>query len=458
MIKSERERQKLIDALTQVACRVNSEISRGLERQQIQPEEDTFYRKKVNKIQYTDHGIKGFSVDWQEIPATSWQSASRNIEQSVRKSEEYLSAKKIRILKKRDQQERTLDQFINHLVSFRLYQSKLNDIDIRRSIATFIKDLEQDPVNCRVKVGLEGIVLKSEDLRVRSDGVTYILRKTRPADLEKECIGCQALTKLGRLPMAFLEFDLVSRSHEDIRRKVEQVLAVLRLFKGAAVQCHSYHTEFDSIADHNSFGYFHSSPVFKPVGRGAISSGDVEKLKKFWMKIAKVMPSSFYQGQDSEIDCMFIAYNRYYTALLQEGIFERKVLNALMGLEGLYLRSEESHDLYFRLCLRLAKVADGLGFDPYLAKAIIEDAYYIKKCFAHGELLLNREKRKLLAKYKKENFFETLIGYLRVSLVLMMVTFREKDSFLNLVDDSFVDRQRAAQLEHLLSSSKKYIF
>lgn len=170
------------------------------------------------------------------------------------------------------------------------------------------------------------------------------------------------------------------------------------------------------------------------------------------------IPISFFELGITKIDHLTIAYNRYNDALFQDGNLERRIANAVMGLEALFLKSGELQELVYRLNLRMSKILGLLGYDPYEVRKIIKDAYKVRSIFAHGGHLSYNERKKLESKYKSiQNFVRQLLDYLRISIIVMMLSKREKDDLIDLIDDSFVDKKREEILNSTISSLKNII-
>ena len=72
-------------------------------------------------------------------------------------------------------------------------------------------------------------------------------------------------------------------------------------------------------------------------------------------------------------------------ALMQNGMIERSIANAIMGLEGLLLKSGgEVQELAHRLSNRTAKLLSNFKYDPLEVKKIVSDAYGARSLFVHG--------------------------------------------------------------------------
>ena len=446
--------QAVVEALQQLAHRVNTEVDKALERQMIKPEEEILKRRKVKRFLYTPRGIQRYIFEWEYETSLSWQKAVRKVQEGVKRSEEFLSVRRMNPARQGKGFPVQLDTFVEHVITQRLNNSRLNSPDIELLTKQFLDDISGEEVFYHCRVLLEGLILAVDEIKFRSEEGVYSIRQTRPEDLDP-CLYCETLAKHERFPTAVLEFEATFSDPALIKDRIDRAIAILRLFKAAGVQCFCCHGEADSILHKFPMGVVHSQLNYRPVEKGLVTAEDAERLKRFWAKVSVEIPAAFYQAVKESPTPSQIAYQRYYTALLQEGSFERRVAQTVMGLEGIFLRSRGKDEAAFRLSFRAAKVMAAFGFDAYQARDILEDAYLIQRTFGHGELLAAREKKKILKKYKGQNFIGILLNYLRLSILIMLTAFKEKEGFLQLIDDAAIDRVKDTQLLNLIQSARK---
>jgi len=192
--------------------------------------------------------------------------------------------------------------------------------------------------------------------------------------------------------------------------------------------------------------------------KSQIRKEDIQRLKIFWQRMMRFLPSSFYEYGETKLDHIAIAYKRYCDGLLQNGVLERRIANAVMGLESLFLKGGEMQELIYRLSIRIAKIFVLLGYDSYKVKDIVRDAYKVRSLFVHGAHLSYKQKRKLNREYGDiRSFLLSLLDYLRISIIVMIFMKKEKEEFLDLIDDSLVDHDKDTQLANLLTSVKSLI-
>jgi len=214
----------------------------------------------------------------------------------------------------------------------------------------------------------------------------------------------------------------------------------------------------ESITDVMASGTLTSGDSMGALEKGLITKEDAPKLKKFWQIMTKTLPRNFYGFGETKLDHTTIAYKRYCDALFQNGVLERRIASAVMGLESLFLKGGENQELIYRLSIRIAKIFGLLGYDPYNVKDAVKDAYRVRSLFVHGSHLSYKEKRKLNNKYGNiRDFLLSLLDYLRVSIIIMIFMRKEKEEFLDLIDDSLFDENKEKQLNNLLNSAKNVI-
>jgi len=256
-----------------------------------------------------------------------------------------------------------------------------------------------------------------------------------------------------------LEIEFLGRQANEIQIKVEQAIAILRLFKVGSVKYTSYRMHSESITDLMASGIFTAGERGGALERSQIRKGDVPRLKTFWQSMIKSLPQNFYEFGETRLDHITVAYKRYCDSLLQNGVLERRIANAVMGLESLFLKGGEMQELIYRLRMRIAKIFVLLGRDSYKVKDIVGDAYKVRSLFVHGAHLSYKQKRRLNREYGDiRSFLLSLLDYLRISIIVMIFMKKEKEELLDLIDDSLVDRDKDTQLSNLLNSARNYVW
>jgi hypothetical protein len=448
--------ENLFSTLKLLALNIRRTINDGISDGTIKPEEEVYFRWKVDKFQYTDKGVTESSAHGEYITKPSWFRAILKLTELIKNSNEYNSALEqlANVFGKSDMLSWALENFVRKLIHECLYNTKFEEAKIEAFIKIFLKDLHEEPVKCGAKIELRGIALRPEKVEL-SHGVT--LRKTKIEDLEEEFPAYSFMQPHFLLPSAILNIEFLGREAIEIQRRIEQAITILRLFKVGSVEWIRYHMYSDSIT--NIMGaVLTSGRIGTTLETYLITEEDISKLKKFWQTISNIMPLSFFEPTITKIDHLTVAYNRYCDSLFRNGILERRIANAVMGLEALFLKSGETQELVYRLSFRISKLLSLLGYDPHEIKKIVNDAYKIRNIFAHGGHLGYKEKKKIESKYKDiMNFLRLLLEYLRISIIVIMLSRREKDELIDLIDDSFVDKKREEMLNSIISGAKDII-
>ena len=447
------QREYVISLLKQLACEIKNKIDESIFRKVIKPDEEVYLHWKVTKFQYTDEGVEDFAAHGEYVNKKSWHRACIKIDKSIKKSKEYSAALEIKKLGKNE-----IDSFIGKLMTYRLYEGRLDEADIDMFIAAFLKDLNEEPLKYGAYVELDGIVIQPESIEFVIGDIHIILRQTKIEDLEKDFRIFEIMQYRLPKPSAILNVEFLGRYANEIQMKVEQAIAILRLYKVGSVKYISYDMHSESIIDIMASGTLTAGGSDAALEKSLITAEDIHKLKKFWQTMIKALPQSFFEIGETRVDHLLIAYNRYCDALLHNGVLERRIANAVMGLESLLLKGAENQELIYRLGIRTAKIFSLLGYDPYKVREVVKDGYTIRSSFVHGSHLSYKAKRKLISKYgDTRSFLLLLLDYLRVSIILMIFMKKEKEELLDFIDDSLIDKERDSQLNSLIRTAGNII-
>lgn len=441
-------------SLKDLALSVRRTVDDGIAKGTLKPEDEPFFRWKVDKFQYTDKGPTYSQARGESLAKPSWFHATIKLTESIKKSNEYNIAldQLNNAFGKIDALPLHLESFIGKLIHRHLHDSKLSDDDVDVLIETFLKDLRGEPIKCGADVELQGIVLRPE--KIEPD-FGIIIRQTRIEDLENEVPEHGfARHDFPPHPSAIMSIDSVGRAGPEIQERVEEAIIMLRLFKIGSVKWTRYHLRSESVIG-IAGGTLISGSRTGALETYLVTQEDVVKLKKFWQTMSRAVPENFIEFGIKKPDHLSIAYKRYSDALLENGLLERRIANAVMGLEALLLKPGEIQELPYRLGVRVAKLFSLLGHDPHEIRKTIGDAYRVRSLFAHGGQLSYERRRKLEAKYKDVKvILLSALEYLRILIITMILSRRGKSEFIDLVDDSLVDRKREEFLNSIISSAR----
>jgi len=465
--------------LKQLACRIKKEVREAVSQGKLQPREELYFRTKIDGFRYGEKGVEISGTSSQHIVKKTWFSGGiAQVTNSIRQSREYSSTIKLltknykkgdRILGEGVTRVGMLADLLNELARSFLPDSNF-DTEIDTVITTFLKKLGKQPLNYRTEVELSRIVVLTPSIEFTVEGHTIVLRPVTVEDLEQEFpvyefqLGTvkpyvKSDLQYWTLPSAILTIECLAKERDEIAMKIHQAMAILRLFRTAGVDIISHRVYSESATSHTSFYSITatSSERFRSaLGQYQVSEEEIEQLIDFWKVMLARLPQGIYDTRATKPDYVTLAYQRYCDALLQNGVLERRIANAVMGLEALFLTGQD--ELSFRLRTYVAKVLGLLGHEPLEVKDAVKRAYNIRSTFAHGGQLSRKDEGKLHARYGSvDNFLQLILDYLRVSIIIMIVTRIGKEDFFNLVGDSLIDEVQNNLLNRLLSTARSII-
>ncbi len=419
----------------------------------IEAGEELFWQWRVRDFEYTDSGITSSGAEGDHVTKKTWFKASIELRKNISGYPAFTTA--LEELKRAypaiPEMPSYLEQFAGAVLGTCLTNSGAADSsEIEKITIRFINDLAGRPVTTKARVELQGVTLRSE--RISLD-VGINIRQPNKEDLEVTIRpGFHQLSPPN--PSAIIEIELQGPRGQNValQTTIQQFVALFRLFDVGSVKSTSYEMESDSVIGWTGRTIHVSGDKSAALETYVIKDEDEEKLKRFWSTMSNALPKDIYDFQ-KQVNHITLAYDRYSDALLHNGIIERRVANAVMGLEALLL--EESQELSYRLGMRASKLLSLMGKNPLEVRAIMKDAYFIRSAFAHGSHLTYKAKKKLEQRYGTvKKLLLQLLDYLRVSIVVMILSHKGKEEFIDLTDDALVDSARHDQLKACISGVK----
>lgn len=451
--------ENITETLQELTLTIMKTVQEGVSKGEFPPENELAFRWKIENFQYTDTGIRTSQARGDYLTKQSWIRASLRVLERTKQTNSYSNCYEQLCKTFGDDAKctRDLETFAKRVIRSCFYESLTNDARIKSLMANFLRDLRGEPVKYGADVELDGIVLRPETIEL-DFGIT--LRQPKIEDLEKETpvFFPMAPDFFPPNPSAYLSIEFLGRAAREVQIKVERAITTLRLFRVGSVKYSSYRIYSDSVTDMMAGGTVTAGSRDPALDKYVVAVEDATRLRKFWQTIGEYLPPALFEFDQTKADHLTIAYTRYSDGLLQNGVIERRIANAIMGMESLYLKRSETQELAYRLGVRVGKLLRMLGFDHHEVKRNLSDAYRIRSLFAHGSQLSYKEKRKLELKYKDlKNLLVTVLDYLRISITVAIVLKRGKDELIDMLDDSLIDNQKEDQLRSLLSSTKDVI-
>lgn len=251
-------------------------------------------------------------------------------------------------------------------------------------------------------------------------------------------------------PTAFLYARTVLAEGDDkalfaFEDEIRKGVTVLRLFRVGAVE------KMWGIRDVNSVTHFEPYWYTETTSLGTdkylIANEDIDSLKKFWSNMKNVnLP---FHEPDKEPNELSIAFERYHDSL-PEGVLEKRIFSAIIGLEALYLNPSEQQEMSYRLRMRVGKLLGLIGYNPDEIRRNLTDGYDIRSTYVHGGILKQKGRKKLEEKYGDLNeFSKRIVDYLRASIVVLLRR-PKKTSLIEKIDASFLDSKKENEVKKLL--------
>jgi hypothetical protein len=412
----------------------------------IQPTEALIRKWTVTNFSYDKSGISSFAQMGEVQKKSTWQFVSNGIFFKVMTLPQYgtvlyalsqLPSQKL-------QAPIYLQRFCNKIIQRFLETDPVIDSDIDDFVRIFFLDVNDQPVQIKIKLGLTGIILEPDEIQINPD---YRLRKPIKEDFEREenvLFNFNAPNYPN--PTAFLEINTNIENQEMITNAIEHSITIFRLYHSGMIRSTGYEINSSSIfyGLAGTVGFNDHSEIHD---KYLITSSEIQNFIQFWKKISEKIPESFYRiGKN---DFKTISYNRYSDALKYDSLIERRIATSIMGMESIFLKSGgENAELEFRLSLRITQLLKNMAYDPLSVKQVVNDAYEIRSAFLHGDVLPEKRERKIAARYgdSLNNLLQLTLDFLRVSVIISITLPNSKEEFVKTLDESLWNRELTDQL------------
>jgi len=322
---------------------------------------------------------------------------------------------------------------------------------------SFILEATEGVVHSRGVAELGGVAVVLPALQLELGDARVTLRRVTPNDLQKPRLATPFTPEhvLRRRPGAIVEVSTVGkRSHQEVQERIEQVVALLRLFRvGGVVELYG-EIESDSLAL-PCFGRAHPLAPRRPAESYIVRADDEDSLRCFIGNLSVALPRSFFffPADLPEADHRVFAWQRYCDALFQDAVAERRIAHAVMGLEALLLKAEEHSGLAYTLAARAAKMVGVLGKDAFQVRKAVRLGYAIRSDFVHGSRIRPKAERTLRNQFGGIGRFTTLIlDCLRLGIVAFCMSPAEKERVIDLIDNALLCAKAHRELEALVAA------
>lgn len=412
--------------------------------------ETRFYQKfKVERFRYGEDGGIEISGSFPIISKEEWNISdiSKLIENtknlpSFNNCLKYIAEKYFsQHPNSRAQAEWVITRFIQRIIVDYL-DGKLNiKKDLDRHIAMFINELEGNPIEWEIKVWLEGIWMKVDEVKIEK-GV--IIRRPKGSDFEYENVLSMPPGGIHKYPSAILEIRKRIKLQPFIYPELEKIITVLQLYKvGSVYTTRIYWRPKAFLQVGGTTMPMHS---WVSIYKYPLEGADTKKLPQFIMEIKHKLPIEKETGRPISTTPLGIAILRYQDAILKPEATENKIAYAVMGLEALYL-TEEKEELSHRLAQRVAKLLSFFEEEPIKVYRTVKKAYNIRSRFVHGSSLQNKKPQEV------KEILDSIIEYLRRSIITFIQLQEKKEKLLSLVDNALLEKQAEDKLQNLIKTA-----
>lgn len=444
---------KIRGQLDKLAVEVERRLNEGLRTGQLRPVSLSRSQRKIEKYDETEGGPVVLSSSFDDVAQTSWILAATQGLQGLEQSKILqLAAKGIHPFLENPL---SAPSILNRIAySYALLFLEGGDKGslrkhLRHKTNLLLNLLKNEPVPLRAISNVNGFSVSSRSIEL-NDEFRIVLRQPTLGDLASDNrLQFSSIPPFDLDPTLILELTLPDSKPNIAQIELHKFLLFLRLFAVSSV--HALSTEFKSESlSSNSGGFSTSSNEFlDPPFKFHLAEEYVPRLRKSWKKIFPLLESDFTKPfKEREL---VIASHRYNDAVLTRiTSSERRIADAVMGLESLYLRDSEDQELSFKLSTRLAAVFEILGGDGIAHGELAQLAYSARSRYVHGSDM----NRKMLNKINNvhgglANFVLKVLDQLRVSMIFFLLAKESKDELLKKIDESFIRPSAQSTLRNL---------
>ena len=307
---------------------------------------------------------------------------------------------------------------------------------------------------------LFGLALESERIRLSFPEKELIFRKFTVEDFEREYPDFSHSREIMALqPDCILRIEGKAQYAYHLQIEAEKALAVLRLLRASP-----FRLGRQSFGSKNPFSWLSGSSVQTSAqslseNKLILRDGSAGQFERLWRSIEAKMPSELMQNGEQHPDAWRIAVGRYGESVSSPHPVERRIAYAIMGLEALYLRSDERNELQYRLGMRIAKVEMLLGGGPDSVKRDIKEAYNVRSTYVHGGLLSAKEKSRLERNVGTScaDFGARIVDVLRSRILLLLLSGQAKEDHIAKVEDSFLSSAAEDELKSCVLPFREFV-
>jgi hypothetical protein len=403
----------------------------------------------------TETGVRMSRTQQQLFQKADWSRASFQILDKIKASplrqsfQEKLSAAEAVNL------DHDLDDAIRKIIVKSFNAEALNANDL---LDYFLKKIANVPVPAWSDIEVYGVTVKDiQNIGFTIGNRRFIFRQLDVPDFEKESlVGISSDSRFGVVPPnSILRIEMNAWRPLELQFEAQKATVLLRLFKVCSVRFsrHTWETLSPFAMIVGSGGTM--EPIWGANHEIVLTKESGDTLQQFWNSVEPKLPAELREPSSQNVTTVSIAYERYCDSLLSNHPIERKITFAIMGLEAIYLRELEVQELMYRLQLRVCKTLSKLDFKNKEVRSDLKEGYNIRNSYVHGGHLSDKEKIKLEKKGIAVNELAyKLLDYLRISILHLIISKQGKTEFMDLLEDSFIEKSRDDELQSIFKSEE----
>jgi Apea-like HEPN len=452
--------EKLKESLNDIAHAIQQLINNPMDGVPITPDYELYHHWEWEKFAYSETGIDSGPGSSTFSEEAVWHRVIMRLAEILDDSTTYKKA--LEVLAGNTQSVadpgHALLKFTTKVIeTYLTSEADKQDQNVKEVIERFIHQFTTGELNAHAVVYLVGLTLESPSIQLSPQ---VNLRQTSSSDIgiPTPIFPDLYLDELP-FPTAVLDIKAVVLYGQNSILPVQQAksITILKLFAVSEVYIKYTTTGTDSLMSgvwtENTYKSATNLSESTPPNF-YVTKEHEPKLAAFFNYMQTHMPNLI--GLNRKTDHLSVSFDRYTDACTKSGTFERKVMNAIMGLEALYLN--ENMELSYKLAMRCSKTMSLCGLDPLETKRTIKAGYAIRSIFAHGAYLTKRD----MEKYDKQfNGYSTiatrLCNYLRITICASIICNLKKDSFLDSLDNALLSEAESTMLYEEFLHLQQYL-
>jgi hypothetical protein len=404
----------------------------------------------------TETGIVVSRAQTEYLQKEDWFGPTLRFFDKIKTLPEYETfRKKLFLLDNKDHDDQ-LFRAVNHVIQILLEKKSFDSSEL---LDYFLKSISYEPVPAWADIDLHGVLVKGvPSVAFSLNERRFTFRQLVVSDFEHETY-ISGDSRFGLFPPnSILKIEMNTWRSLDLQIEALKMTNMLRLFQVCSVKFGRQSWKTKSPFAMVIGSTLSIEPVY-PADHPITLTGEANgKLEKFWKYVEPRLPVELREFSGQKTTPISIAYERYCDSLLTRHPIERKIAFAIMGLEAIYLGENEVQELMYRLQLRVSKILSKLNFNSIETRSCLKEGYKIRNSYVHGGHLPEKEKKKLENRGIAVNGLAyKLLDYLRISILHLIISRQTKEEFLDLLEDSFIERKRDEEFRAMMESENSIL-